>query len=124
MLFSNLVRNAVRYSHPQGRVRVGCAQAPGEGAVVTIEDDGIGIPRDKLHRIFEPHYRTEEAMRHYSESTGLGLAIVKQVAETHGIRVRVASQPGVGTRFTLEFPSGQAPPTSRSAAEGARQWPI
>ena len=109
MLFSNLVRNAVRYSHPGGRVVVRCAQAGGEGPVVTIEDRGIGIPPQKLPRIFEPHYRTDEAVRHYRESTGLGLAIVRHVAETHSIRVHVESAPGVGTSFTLTFPSAGDP---------------
>jgi signal transduction histidine kinase len=114
MLFANLIRNAVRYSHRGGRVVVCCQDVVGQGPVVTIEDQGIGIPADKLPRIFDAHYRTEEAVRHYRESTGLGLAIVRQVAETHRIRIRVASEPGAGTKFTLGFP----PVTGRVAARG------
>jgi len=120
MLFSNLLRNAVRYSHGGGRVLVRCAADGAGGAAVTVEDHGIGIPPDKLPRIFEPHYRTDEAVRHYKESTGLGLAIVQQVAETHGIRVRVESAPGAGTKFTLTFPSAQPD----RGPEGGRPWPI
>jgi len=110
MLFSNLIRNAVRYSYPGGRVVIRCAEVEGRGPIVTIADHGIGIPPEKLHRIFEPHYRTEEAVRHYRESTGLGLAIVKRVAEAHGIRLRVQSAPGVGTKFRLAFPPAEQGP--------------
>jgi signal transduction histidine kinase len=72
---------------------------------VEVEDDGIGIAEQKLPHVFEEYYRTDEAVRHYKESTGLGLAIVRQVAERHGVRLRVASTPGQGTRFTVWFPA-------------------
>lgn len=106
MLFSNLLSNAIVYSHPGGRVEVQCARPADGGPVVTIEDHGIGIPQHKLARIFDAYYRTDEAVRHYQESTGLGLAIVRHVAESHGIRIRVESEPGVGTKFTLWFRPG------------------
>jgi two-component system phosphate regulon sensor histidine kinase PhoR len=73
--------------------------------VVVIEDNGIGIPADKLPRIYEEHYRTKEAVEHNKESSGLGLAIVKHVAEMYGIRIRVESRPGSGTKFELKFPA-------------------
>lgn len=105
ILVANLLANAVTYSHPGGRVRVACAAAPDDSPVVTIEDHGIGIAPEKLPHIFEEYYRTDEAVRHNKESTGLGLAIVQHVAQAHGIRVRVHSTPGVGTRVTLCFPT-------------------
>jgi signal transduction histidine kinase len=86
-------------------VRVRCDATPPEGPVVTVEDEGIGIPQEKLPRIFDEYYRTEEAIRHNKDSTGLGLAIVRHVAVNQAIRVRVESAPGRGTRFTLRFPS-------------------
>ncbi|MHC4916579.1 MAG: sensor histidine kinase, partial [Planctomycetota bacterium] len=104
MLLGNLLSNAIRYSHRGGTVRVSCTAAPGSGAVVEVEDTGLGIPREKLPRIFDEYYRTDEAVRHNRESTGLGLAIVQHVARTHRVRVRVESSPGVGTRFELRFP--------------------
>jgi len=135
MMLSNLVHNAVLYSNRGGTVEVecGCDGESGDGrsdirpetasgsrpsaeppcAVAAIADHGIGIPAEKLPRIFEEYYRTEEAVRHNPESTGLGLAIVRRVAETHGIRVRVASAPGVGTRFTLRFPPSQTAAAER-----------
>jgi len=108
MLLINLLANAIAYSHRGGRVRVAVAPEPDGGACATVEDQGIGIAPEKLPRIFDPYYRTDEAVRHNRESTGLGLAIVRQVAESDGLRIRVESEPNVGTRFTVRFP-GSAP---------------
>jgi signal transduction histidine kinase len=103
MLLLNVLSNAVIYSNRGGRVQVRCLPGAGDGPIVTIEDHGIGIAAEKLPRIFEEYYRTNEAVRHNKESTGLGLAIVRRVAETHGIQVRVESEAGVGTKFILGF---------------------
>lgn len=105
MLFVNLLSNAVVYSRENGQVQVACRQDPDSEPVVTIADNGIGIAPDKLPHIFEEHYRTKEAVRHNKESSGLGLAIVKHVAEIYGIRIKVESRPGAGTRFELRFPA-------------------
>ena len=107
MLLLNLLSNAVIYSNRGGRVHVRCLPGAGNGPIVTIEDHGIGIPAEKLPRIFEEYYRTAEAVRHNKESTGLGLAIVRRVAETHGIQIRVESAAGVGTKFILGFSSAE-----------------
>jgi signal transduction histidine kinase len=112
MMMANLLSNAVLYSHEQGHVQVHCDASGGNGPLMLIEDHGIGIPPEKLPRIFEEYYRTDEAARHNKESTGLGLAIVKHVAQSHCIGVEVASSPGEGTKFTLRFPS--APRTGAS----------
>lgn len=102
----HLIANAVVYSTEGGSVRVRCAGTSTDGPVVTVEDEGIGIPAEKLPRIFDDYYRTEEAVRHNKDSTGLGLAIVRHVATSHRIRVRVESAPGCGTVVTLRFPTG------------------
>ncbi len=104
MLVTNIVSNAVVYSHNGGRVRVTCAEEPPRTGVIVVEDEGIGIPPDKLPRIFDDYYRTDEAARHNKDSTGLGLAIVRHIANAHGIHIRVESEAGRGTRFTLRFP--------------------
>ena len=103
MLFGNVLSNAVCYSHDGGQVRVKCRQ-DGEGFLITISDDGIGIVAKKMPRIFEAHYRTKEATRHNKGSSGLGLAIVRQVAQRHGIHLWVESTLGIGTTFELRFP--------------------
>jgi len=110
MLFSNLLVNAVVYSRRGGTVRVACRPAPGGGPQATVEDHGIGVARDKLPHIFDEYFRTAEAVKHNNESSGLGLAIVRNVVEAHRIRMRIESDPGVGTKFALNFPgtSGRA----------------
>lgn len=106
MLLTNIIANAVVYSTEGGIVRIRCGRTSADGPVVTVEDQGIGIPLEKLPRIFDDYYRTEEAVRHNKDSTGLGLAIVRHVATSHRIRVRVESAPGRGTAITLRFPTG------------------
>ena len=109
MLFTNLLSNAVNYSHEKGRVSVECKLSKETGPVITIEDRGIGIPGDKLPKIFDEYYRTDEAVRHNKTSTGLGLTIVQHTAQTHHIRICITSKPGVGTKFELVFPSSLKP---------------
>ncbi|MCD6364936.1 MAG: HAMP domain-containing histidine kinase, partial [Planctomycetes bacterium] len=117
ILFTNLLSNAVTYSHPGGCVRVRCAiNASGE-PVTTVSDDGIGIPAEKLPRIFEEHYRTNEAVKHNKESSGLGLAIVRQVAQMHKIHLQVESADGKGTTFRLRFRPCGIVSTTRQAEE-------
>lgn len=103
MLLANLLSNAVIYSYDGGLVRLTC-RGTDCGAVVTVADEGIGIPPEKLPRIFEEHYRTNEAVKHNKQSTGLGLAIVRHVAERYGIAIRVTSRPDHGTAFEVLFP--------------------
>ena len=119
MLFSNLLSNAVNYSHPGGTVRLKSSVTGSHRAQVTVKDEGIGIPADKLPRIFEEYYRTNEAARHNKESTGLGLAIVRHVCETHGIHLHVDSKPEVGTTFTLTFPPVSETGITKGGEEGA-----
>ncbi|MFC1637045.1 sensor histidine kinase [Planctomycetota bacterium] len=107
MLFVNLLANAVIYSHRGGEVHIASRPGPDADPVVIISDQGIGIPAEKLPRIFEEHYRTKEAVQHNNESSGLGLSIVKQVAQMYNIRIRVESCPDSGTKFELRFPAAE-----------------
>jgi signal transduction histidine kinase len=104
MLFMNLLANAVIYSHRGGEVHISCCLGSNSEPIVIISDDGIGIPAEKLPRIFDEYYRTKEAMQHNKESSGLGLSIVKQVAQMYKIHIRVESGPDSGTKFELRFP--------------------
>jgi len=110
MLAINLLSNAVHYSQPGGCVRVRCRPADDGGADVVVRDEGIGIPADKLPRIFEEYYRTNEATRHNPDSTGLGLAIVRHVAGLHGIRIRVQTEIGRGTTVAVHVPTSYVTP--------------
>jgi signal transduction histidine kinase len=106
LLLQNLISNAITYSYEEGAVRVLGGRDEATGAVFfEVRDEGIGIVAEKLPKIFEEYYHTEEAFKHNSTSTGIGLAIVKKVAETHGLRIQVESEVGKGTCFRVLFPN-------------------
>jgi signal transduction histidine kinase len=96
----NLVGNALKYGRSEGgRVIV---RAAGEGGrtVLTVRDEGPGIPRDALPHVFEPFFRASTQ----AEGYGLGLPTVKRLVEAHGGSVSLASAPGAGTTVTVELP--------------------
>ncbi|HEX4951185.1 MAG TPA: HAMP domain-containing sensor histidine kinase [Blastocatellia bacterium] len=99
----NLLDNAIKYS-PTGTCVKLTAQANGEGVCLDVHDEGIGIEPGDLPRIFDRFYRGQPGNQHSVKGTGLGLALVKAAVEAHGGSVTVASQPGQGSRFTLQFP--------------------
>ena len=99
----NLVDNAVKYGGKRKRVAVRLA-VTGDGAEISVRDNGIGIPAADRDRIFEAFYRSPEAARHDPKGVGLGLMIVKHVMDAHGGAVEVESEPGRGATFTLRFP--------------------
>jgi two-component system sensor histidine kinase SenX3 len=109
---SNLVENAVAYSPEGSRVAVIVERArpenhddlEGPHAAVMVSDQGIGIARTDLDRIFERFYRVDPARARNTGGTGLGLSVVKHVAASHGGDVRVWSEPGQGSSFTLRLP--------------------
>ncbi len=107
MMVENLLSNAINYSRDGEQVSVSCRPKMGGGATVVVRDHGIGIAAEKLPRIFDDYFRTNEAVAHNSASTGLGLAIVRQAAVAGQIGVRVESAPAQGTVFSLNFPAGQ-----------------
>lgn len=111
----NLLRNAVFYSHPRGRVRLGIAVRT-DWVELTVEDEGLGIPEAELPHIFEEFYRGEQAQAMESAGTGLGLAIVKYVADLHGGEVDVQSQEGKGSRFVLRVPLALSSSTTVESA--------
>lgn len=111
ILFVNLIKNAIQYSRPGGVVRARCGGTE-NGPEASIGDDGIGIPAEKLPRIFEEYYRTNEAIEYNKDSTGLGLGMVRHIAETHRIRIAVESAHGSGTRFYLRFLREEIPTSS------------
>ena len=100
---ANLVDNAVKYSEPGGAVRIEVVDEPTE-VVVIVRDQGIGIPRRDLERIFERFYRVDRARSRDTGGTGLGLAIVRHVVDNHGGSVSVDSTEGVGSTFTVRLP--------------------
>jgi two-component system phosphate regulon sensor histidine kinase PhoR len=100
----NLLENAIQYTRPGGRIDVTTGRADSR-VEVTVADTGIGIPANELERIFERFYRVDKARSRALGGTGLGLAIVKHVAERHGGSIRVISEEGRGSAFTLSLPA-------------------
>jgi two-component system phosphate regulon sensor histidine kinase PhoR len=109
-VFRNLVDNAVKFSPAGARVDVlaeGGAAGPDGLApcVVHVVDRGIGIPRSEQGRIFQRFYRVDPSRAKSVPGTGLGLAIVKHILILHGGSIRVESEPGKGSRFTVSLPA-------------------
>lgn len=105
---SNLVENAIKYA-PGGPVRV-CVRRDGEAAIVDVIDRGHGIAEMDRARVFDRFYRGSD--RGDTEGFGLGLAIAKRAVERAGGAIELASEPGLGTRFTIRLPrfdGGRAP---------------
>ena len=95
----NLLQNSREAMVGKGHIRITAQAGSNQSVVITLADDGPGIAKTKLEKIFQPYFTTKE------KGTGLGLSIVKHNAELYGGTVRVESELGKGTRFVLEFPT-------------------
>ncbi len=100
---ANLIQNAIRYSPENKSVFVG-VRRHGDEAIISVRDEGSGIPESDLPRIFERFYRVEKARSRAEGGTGLGLAIVKHIAHVHGGRVEAESTLGQGSLFRIILP--------------------
>jgi len=108
-LFANLVHNAVKYTPKGGHVVLDCETEPdGEALVVTVRDDGPGIPAEEQARVFEPFHRVRGPES--PPCAGLGLALAREIARAHGGRIDLASTPGEGSAFRVRLPLQGAPP--------------
>jgi two-component system, OmpR family, phosphate regulon sensor histidine kinase PhoR len=100
----NLLDNALKYSRENGEIGLRAAQH-GPEIVLSVTDNGIGITKDDLPRIFERFYRADKARSRELGGTGLGLAIVKHIAQLHGGRVEAESELGKGTTIRVILPA-------------------
>jgi signal transduction histidine kinase len=112
----NLLTNAIKYSPGGGKVLVRASLEAG-WASLSVEDEGIGIPSDQLHAIFEPFRRIAPASSGIAGS-GLGLAVSKRIVESHGGRIEVESEVGVGTVFRVVIPAGVQPQRFHAGSTG------
>lgn len=109
-IFINLLSNGINYTQDGGKVKVRVepldmnAHGDYERLRVIVSDTGMGIPKKDLPRIFERFYRVDKARSRSSGGTGLGLSIVKHLVELHKGTIRVESEVGIGTKFTIELP--------------------
>lgn len=108
-ILTNLISNAIKFTPEGGRVRISASKV-GDQCVVTIEDNGIGIPLDEQERIFEKFRQgrgvpgQKDALTRKYEGTGLGLSIVKELSRLLEGEVSLESEFGKGSKFTVEFP--------------------
>jgi two-component system phosphate regulon sensor histidine kinase PhoR len=104
-ILTNLMENSLRHTPVGGHIAC-LARREGNGTAIAIRDDGAGITREHLPRIFERFYRADASRSRDEGGTGLGLAIVKHMVEAHGGRVSAESERGRGTTVTCWFPDG------------------
>ncbi len=100
----NLIDNAIKYSAERGTVGIRVTRDDGQ-LTVSISDNGIGIPKESLPRVFERFYRVDQARSRALGGTGLGLSIVKHVALRHGGKAEAQSELGKGSTFTITLPA-------------------
>ncbi len=109
----NLLSNAVGFSNPGDTIKVSCWREGGMMAF-SVEDQGVGIPKDQQRRIFERFESRSYGSKH--RGAGLGLSIVKSLVELHGGDMKLDSEPGRGTRVTVRFPEATVRPAELEPA--------
>ncbi len=106
-VIANFINNAIKYSE-KGHIEVTFARAPTTAGVrevrISVKDEGLGIPKDQLVKVFEPFHQVDGSYAREKEGVGLGLAIVKRLSDLLGGTIELESEVGVGSTFTLVMP--------------------
>jgi two-component system phosphate regulon sensor histidine kinase PhoR len=102
---TNLLSNAVHYTSAQGQIALGVQVLPDGGVALHVTDTGGGIAAEHLPRLTERFYRVDGSRSRATGGTGLGLSIVKHVCQRHGGELRIQSEVGVGSVFSLVWPA-------------------
>ena len=102
-VLSNLITNAIKYSTGGGRIMIAAAIV-NDYLRIQVKDTGMGISAEDQHRIFQRFYRVKDETTRHITGTGLGLAIVKSILESHQGRIKIESQQGEGSTFSVFLP--------------------
>jgi len=103
LVLTNLISNALKYTPEHGRIQVK-VDTEGSDAIMSVTDNGLGIPAEALPHIFERFYRVDESRNRATGGQGLGLAICKSLVDAHHGSITCESAKGKGTTFTMRFP--------------------
>ncbi|HEX8874329.1 MAG TPA: HAMP domain-containing sensor histidine kinase [Nitrosospira sp.] len=118
ILFENIISNAIAYSYNGASVEISAVPGKqGSPAMVTVVDHGIGIGDKDLPHIFDEYFYTPRAALHNRTSSGIGLSIVKTVAENNKLHIKVSSEQGVGTTFSVIFPNAKNAPVPENTMQ-------
>jgi two-component system phosphate regulon sensor histidine kinase PhoR len=105
----NLISNALKFTKKNGRVTVTARPTPIDEVVITVEDNGVGIPISEQGQVFSRFFRAHQTVVDAVPGTGLGLAIVKSIVDQHDGRIALVSEPGHGTTVTVTLPRALQP---------------
>jgi len=106
-VLNNLISNAIKYSPADGRIKISGQTLPNQ-AIVTVSDEGVGIPFEEQPHVFERFFRGARERHQHTPGAGLGLYLVKAIVEAHGGRIWVESNPQDGTAFSFSIPRQQS----------------
>ena len=103
-----LMDNAIKYTNSGGKITLTVLEN-GKEALITVQDEGIGIPPNAVPQIFDRFYRTDQSRARATGGSGLGLSIAKWIADRHGGRLEVLSRQEIGTRVSIAIPAPKMP---------------
>jgi two-component system sensor histidine kinase VicK len=106
-VLDNLVSNAIKYTGDEGAIRLEARKIDKEMLEISVQDNGMGIPKKDLSRIFDRFYRVDKARSRNMGGTGLGLSIAREIVKAHGGTIALESELGQGTRVLFTLPIGQ-----------------
>ncbi len=110
-VIQNLLDNAIKFSHDEGKVRI-TSRVEEDGIALSVQDEGVGIPREALPTIFESFRQVDGSATRTHGGAGIGLSLVKEIMESQKGTVSVSSDPGRGSVFTIRLPHGDGEETA------------